>query len=332
MTLLAVIFTGIVGVFIGLWVASKPGISRDVLSTPDSQVLLGKLEQIERKIAAAQLGRLDGPVEHRPVDDGDPLHIAHRLAGECQRMLVFRPLEDGPRLTPMQRAIDAALGPNEIEGDEVDDEAELATLIPLNAEVYLDGPWPMICYDPPDASDEALRALDARGILKRVRAARALGLVVTSIDWLDRHPEEVGLVPPIDLPVADENAGYLEFEPKPGSRPHAVPNPELTNLSVAAFATGEFGPGEIEDGPVQAIVERQSMRNAALLDTELQMLVADGWPHESIMIECERGDRPRATVTAGTMHPESGQSWQGFWGPAVELATDARADDDEPDE
>ncbi len=216
----AVVGAFFLGRLVQMWSDAR---GRAVLRQPD--VLLVKLGEIEHLIGRAQL-------EHDPLVGS--LNSAHRIVGECQRMLEHRPsrsidqivesvlgpTENGSRayLEPGQicpgcgevgqqgaytHAIDCpiALGEAETVSDEYvqrvleqaghDFDSEHPLIPLLNAEVYLNGPWPVIYYDPPGPTDEALRALDARQILKRFRAARALGLTVTSIDWLNQHPESM---------------------------------------------------------------------------------------------------------------------------------------------
>lgn len=67
----------------GSWVNMKP--SRTVLTTPNWRELVGKLEQIQDAIARSQTRLEANPLTR------DPLHTAHRLVGECIRLLVYRP-------------------------------------------------------------------------------------------------------------------------------------------------------------------------------------------------------------------------------------------------
>ncbi len=60
-------------------------------------------------------------------------------------------------------------------------------------------------------------------------------------------------------------------------------------------------------------VEAQAERDAQLLDAELELLIGEGWPLGSISIECQLGDRPRGVVEAGTVHPQTGLTWAGFY-------------------
>lgn len=70
----------------------------------------------------------------------------------------------------------------------------------------------------------------------------------------------------------------------------------------------DIDPAELQEYREQ-VDENAGQIEAAVLETETQALLERGWPPDSIVVECLRGDRPRARVKADTVHPVSGLTW-----------------------